>query len=605
MKLPLNWLKKFVDVNESIQAVADRFYSLGFEVESIEGDILDLEITPNRGDCLSILGLAREYAASTNQALKYSPIANNIEAQSNKININVESKNILGYSSYCLNNLALAESPNWLKEELAQVDIEPINLVVDATNYVMMELGVPLHAFDLAKISGSQITFRESTTDEKIKTLNGKIYTLDEGMLVAQDESDIIDLVGLQGGLSSGVSQTSKDIFLHSIIIDSKNIRATSKKLKLTTPASYRFERGVDMALIEQACLRCIQIINQFTSSTNAKVKSLDNKVETKQVNFKNDLVEKLSGTKIDDSKISQILNNLGFSVNGDIINVPSYRQRDISFPQDIVEEIIRINNYNNLTKTSLPIGQSNPLPTHQKWLEQSKLTHKLLNLGFSEVMTYSFTPNKENNSGLVKIINPLSSDHAYLRDSLIPMLINVANNNSYYPKIKLFEIGNIYQASAQENRVALISTEKIDLNDVKVIAPNQLKNKRQYYVWEGEVSTLNQLLPDLKPDYVTPILPYRPISKFPPIIRDIAIVIPEDVAIDTIRNFIFEINQYILIIELFDEFRSEKIGLNKKSIALRITFDNPQETMTLDYVNKIMVDVENKLKNHFQAIIR
>lgn len=604
MKLTIDWLKEFVEVRESITKVGERFYNLGFEVESIEGEVLDLEVTPNRGDVLSIIGLAREYAASTNQTVKFSSPQITTQSQSS-VKTKIETDLLTDYISYSLTDLTIKDSPDWMVKRLKSVDIDPINLVVDITNYVMIELGVPLHAFDLDRIDGNEITFRESLSKESITTINGQTHQLTPGILIANDASKIIDLVGLQGGESSSITSQTKNILLQGLILDPKNIRSTSKKLKQSSQASYRLERGIDPLMVEIAVWRAVSLIAEYCGGKiNFEFKKDSNRTK-KVIDFDSTLVEKVTGTNISSDRTSEILKGLGFEINGHQVVVPSYRQLDVKLPIDVVEEVIRIYGYNNLIKAPLPQGESNPISSNQDWLKQTELAQRLINLGFSEIMTYSFMPQPEDTTNLVKIINPLSPENSYLRDSLIPMLVNVANLNSWYPSINLFEIGHIYSNKQESSKVALISGQKIDLPNSIMITPENYITKRKYYAWEGEIDQLLKLIPDVKAKYTIPIRPYHSISKYPPVVRDIAILINKDIPVNTIRDDLFEIEKDLLTIELFDEFESEKIGLDKKSLGLRLILDDPNKTMTTEEIDSKMANIYAFLNQKYQASIR
>jgi phenylalanyl-tRNA synthetase beta chain len=605
MKLPIDWLKKFVIINESTQAVADRFYSLGFEVETIENDILDLEITPNRGDALSIIGLAREYAASTKQPLKIEKINAPIINEHEQISIDLKTKEISDYYCLIIKNISISDSPDWLKRFLREVDIEPINIVVDVTNYIMIEMGLPLHAFDLDKINGSKIIFHECENDSKIQTLNNNVYNLKEGMVVASDEKEIIDLVGLQGGLSSGINNETQNILLHGLIINPKNIRKTSKKLKLSTQASYRYERGVDWQVLKDSVNAAASLIIQNCQGDIVQsYLSLSNHNEL-SINFDFELIERVSGTSIEKEIATDILNRLEFQVENNLIKVPSFRENDVKLPIDIVEEVIRIYGYNNLIKEKLPTRVGSKLLSHETWIRERQASAKLINLGFSEIMSYSFMPAKDGQSNLIKIINPLAPEHTYLRNNLTDMIVNVAESNIWYPSIKIFEIGHIYSTDSEVTKIALISTEKINFLPTTKITPQDNKTRRGYYVWEGDIDQLLKQIPDKLPLHKFKPKVYKPISKYPPVVRDIVFIVDDNLNIENIRDEIFQSNKNILLVELFDEYRSEKIGQNKVSLGFRITIDNIDKTMTNEEIDVIINEIISVLNEKFSAIFR
>ena len=256
MKILYNWLKEFISVSEDVNGLANILYNLGFGIESVVDDVIDLEITPNRGDGLSIYGIAREYGAFKKKLINpYKTIDLDSSVRHLDNVIEIKSKQLTSYYGLVLDNIIAPKTPYEVLSRLKKIDINSVNCIVDITNYIMHETGIPLHAYDLDKIK-NKIRIELSDKTEKIVALNKKEYSLAKDTLVAYDGDKVIDIVGIMGGLGVGVDCNTKRILLQAANIDSKLIRSTSKFLNLNTPASYRYERGIDNNMLKVAVLR-------------------------------------------------------------------------------------------------------------------------------------------------------------------------------------------------------------------------------------------------------------------------------------------------------------------------------------------------------------
>lgn len=613
MLLPLSWLKEFVKCNDPIESVGNIFYELGFGVESTKNNVIDLEITPNRGDALSIIGLAREYAAATNQQLKVNDYRlPTIKNDKEKVKINITTDKIPLYCGVVIENVNVVKSSPEIINKLRTFGISPINAIVDITNLIMIEYGQPLHAFDTDKLKGSVLNLKGSNGGESITTLNNKIYSLKKDMLVGYDSDGPIDLIGIQGGLASGVTQKTTSILIQAIDCDPVTIRKTSKLLNLTTEASFRFERGIDRKMAINALAKAISMILQFCKGTVTQVYQ-DTRYENRNIEIDFSRISSFLGTEISRSVAVNLLKRLGFNTDKNIVSVPSWRLFDIHFEEDLIEEITRLYGYNNLVSTPLQYANVSKLKTDQIWKQQREIAQELINLGFDEIMTYSFLSEKEvlesDESDLREVKNPLSRDYAFLRRSLIPLLIKAAEHNTWYPAIAVFEIGNVFSKNNESQKIALLSTSKIDfIPNCTTINPQQLpyNTRKKYYTWEGNIGDIKDILPKKSASLIDlKNIKYRPFSKFPPLVRDISCILANDIEIEAIRSTILESNQNILIVEPFDIYTSESLGQNKKSIALHIIFDSPTMTLVSADIDKIMEKIYHRLKTNFSAIIR
>ena len=430
--------------------------------------IIDLSITPNRPDCLGVRGIARDLSASgfgkmidTNEKKILSKLKQNLKVKINK----EKNQGCTAFGSCLITNVQNKESPQWLKDKLISVGQKPISAIVDVTNYVMLDLNRPLHAYDADKIEKG-IIVRNSKSGEKFTALDNKDYELENGMCVISDNKGVLGLGGIIGGTRSGTEFNTKNILLESAYFEPRSIRNTAKKLNLDTDAKFRFERGIDPLSIVEGLNRAAFLIKEICGGEISKIDI--QKTETyknKIIKFDHNLFEKVSGYKIPDKEILKILENLGFKVKKEKkyikIIIPSWRP-DISQEIDIVEELVRISGYDKI-KTIDPIKKR-----IQPTLTQSqKLFHflqrSIASKGYLEAITWSFADSnyndhfKEKNKE-IKIINPISSELGVLRNSIFSNLIMYLNKNldRGFKDLSIFEIGPIFTGSnpGQQNTV-------------------------------------------------------------------------------------------------------------------------------------------------------
>ncbi len=423
-------------------------------------NLIDLSITPNRPDCLGVRGIARDLASSgfgIFNDLKEKKIKSKLKQ---KIKVKIKKEKNQGCSSFgsCLiTNIRNCESPEWLKNKLISVGQKPISAVVDVTNYVMLDLNRPLHAYDADKIDKG-IIVRNSKKGEKFKALDNKEYLLSENMCVISDNSGVLGLGGIIGGIRSGTEFDTKNILLESAYFETGSIRKTSKILNIDTDAKFRFERGIDPLSIEQGLNRAAELIKEICGGEVSKIDvQTANKFKKTIIQFDTILFEKISGFKISNKKMIDILKNLGFEVKPGRTNfnlkVPSWRP-DISQAIDVVEELVRIYGYDKI-KTIEPekIREKSTLTKSQRLFHF--LQRSLASKGFYEAITWSFTDSKINNlfrneKRSIEIVNPISSDLDVMRSSIYSNLIMYLSKNldRGFKDISLFEIGPIFSGS-------------------------------------------------------------------------------------------------------------------------------------------------------------
>lgn len=479
MKISYTWLKEFFPKSSSLlgkpEELAEKLTNFGLEVTSIEshggGTVSELEITTNRGDCLSHLGIAREIAAIYNLPLKIPTVHFKKEKTDRKnlpFKIKVEKKDdkpnfCTRYFAQVIQSVKIAPSPSWLAERLSVCGIRPINNIVDITNYVLLESGQPLHAFDYELVKDREINVRWAKRGEKIVTLDEKEKILDEDIPVIADTERAIALAGIIGGKDTAVNDNTENILLESAYFNPTVIRQAAKKLGITTESSYRFERGVDWKNVFSAGERAAYLLEQIASGKRQR-KNIDLKpfsYKPKKIIIDLKEVNNLLGTELKPKEIIFSLRQLNFSLeqkkNMLQLEIPSYRN-DISQEVDLIEEVARIYGYRNIPTTigSFYPGnylELNTLLAEKETRAEKKIRQLFLSSGLNEVINYNlisyevleeFASSKEE---VIFLRNPLSQETACLRTTLLPGLLRNAVDNLHHQieNIKIFEIGKIY----------------------------------------------------------------------------------------------------------------------------------------------------------------
>ena len=444
------------------------------EALGLDDVVFELEITPNRPDCLSLIGVAREIRAETGNALKLPEVDfNENETDIRELtSVTIEAPDLCPrYAARVIRGVKVGESPAWLQQRLESVGVGVINNIVDITNFVLMEYGQPLHAFDYHKLTENRIVVRRAAAGENITTLDEIDRELTSDMLVIADAEKPVALAGIMGGYDSEITETTADVFLESAYFNPSSIRATAKALGVSTEASYRFERGADPGVVLAALDRAAQLITELAGGTICKgvIDVYPGEQPLTQIQLRPERVNFILGTTIDTSEMVQILSNLGFDVNANgtgnyqvgeetsplQVTVPTFRS-DVTREIDLIEEIARVHGYDNipttLPKGDIPVPASNPSTEIRK-----RIKHFLLAAGMMEAINYSFCdPNCFDKIRLhaddplrrtLKLQNPLSPEMSVLRTTLLPSLLDNAqhNRNHQIDTIALFEIGSVF----------------------------------------------------------------------------------------------------------------------------------------------------------------
>jgi len=466
MKISYNWLKDYIDLNIPPEELGKVLTMAGLPMESIQkfsdDHVLELEVTANRPDWLSMVGVAREIAAITGKKFKV-PLSSVPRSSSEKgkgiISIKVEDKKLCPrYTARTIRDVRVGESPAKLKARLEAMELRPVNNIVDITNFCLFETGEPMHAFDLDKIEGQSIVVRRARKGEKIVTIDGVERTLDDSVLVIADSARSIAIAGVMGGLNTEVTASTKNILLEAAYFDPISIRRTSRKLGISTESSYRFERKVDLANIVYASDRASGIISETAGGSIEGFNDIGDRPASKEsVSLKYSHLDKIAGVKIAPSKVKKILASLGLrarasSKDGATFEIPSFRY-DLNYEIDLIEEVLRIYGYDMIPNT-IPEVVEQPARMPHDMIIEKKIRTSLTGLGLDEVITYSLLSRRLLQTagipeeGIVEIQNPLSSEQEAMRPTLVVGMLNsiLWNINRKTKDLKLFELGKVYR---------------------------------------------------------------------------------------------------------------------------------------------------------------
>tara|TARA_B100001996_G_scaffold72279_1_gene53055 strand:- start:1009 stop:3417 length:2409 start_codon:yes stop_codon:yes gene_type:complete len=645
------------------------------EIYKIEKDkILEIGLTPNRSDAMSHYGVARDLKAffdlnNENVTLKLPSLSDftyddfKIET---KINVK-DSKLSPLYAGIIIKNIEVKESPKWIKNKIKSIGYEPINNIVDITNYVLHEIGQPLHAFDLDKITNIEVKTLPSKTN--FKTLDGNQISLSDEDIIICSENDPLCLGGIFGGLDSGVTDKTKNLFLESAIFNPTSIRKSSKRHSIFTEASFRFERGVDPEMVIYALKRAsILIKNDCPESISSNIIQENNlKLEDKKIYLRYERINSIAGKLLDKDVIVSILNSLDITIEAstdDGLNVisPHYRA-DVNREIDIIEEILRVYGYNNIESSSRLVLSSKDYILNNDKIINDIVYKSLIGSGFNEIMTNSICSPQENqiNKDIkpLEIINPQGIELSNLRVSLLPGMLDIVafNTNRQNKNLKLFELGNTYQKINKDNietRILSISisgevfdeswaiNDKTDsffylkgvisklCNDLSLKAKFTSKNDSNYskklIISNGkdEVGFIGELNKKLLHDYsistkvcyaeiniskieiFKSVVKYKEISKFPSSRRDISMIVDSEVSFDIIKKLSFDIEKNILKeVNLFDVYKDKSMSKDKKSYAVSFIFNDSKKTLTDKHIDQVMKKIMNKFNKDLNAQIR
>jgi phenylalanyl-tRNA synthetase beta chain len=475
MKFPLSWLKEYINPNLSVEEIGSKLTSAGLEVDSIQNiqgtqsldSIFEIGLTPNLGHCASLIGVARELSASIDKPVSFPKI--NLKEDSNEqiakqIKVRIENhKGCRRYSCRLIKDVVIGPSPEWMKKRLEDCGLRPVNNVVDIVNYVVMEFGLPLHAFEYDALEGHEIIVRAAKSGEKFVTLDEKERLLQDGDILICDKNKPVALAGVMGGLNSEVKETTKNVLLEAAYFHPGTIRKTSKRLGLSTDASKRFERGADPNQVVQSLNRAAMLLQEIAKGrvVSGILDQLDAPFEEARVTCRLKRINHLLGTQIGVSEVESIFKRLGMASHWDgqdlfTVTVPTYRV-DISTEIDLIEEVARTYGYDNIGKSSQDaVYRASTLPHTPAFYFEQKVRDRLIAEGLQEFITCDLIgptitaivkDDSINSDAVVKVLNPVSVEQSILRTSMLPGLLQVAKNNFDHQNLDVsgFELGRIH----------------------------------------------------------------------------------------------------------------------------------------------------------------
>jgi len=465
MIVSYNWLNEFIDTGLSPEEMGHRLTMAGLEIEGLEavGDdhVFEVNVTPNRSDCLSVLGIARELRAITGKPLRM-PAHALKDTGSTKFKVEIQDHVLCNrYAGRVVRGVKLGPSPDWMKDKLEKCGIRSINNIVDITNYVLLELGHPLHAFDLKTLKGGVIKVGVAGKGNSITTLDGSKRKLPEDALMIWDAERPVAVAGVMGGADTEVSDATTDIFIESAWFLPASVRKTSKTLGLSTEASYRFERGTDVLMLETALDRTALLVSELAGGTvEAKADEFPQKYRPAAIRARHAYINRLLGTEIPESDMQEILERLEFGIKKDadgfIVTPPAFRP-DMTIEADIAEEVARLYGYENIP-TLRPVADISPNldNVRQRKLVRSLKT-ALMGLGYHDAVNYSFMnpghldilaiAEGDQRRRAIKVANPLRAEDGLMRTTLVPaMVTNLAYNAARgASEVRLFENSKVF----------------------------------------------------------------------------------------------------------------------------------------------------------------
>ena len=666
------------DNHEGIMILPDEAPKGRALAEYLGDAVFDLAVTPNRPDCLSVIGIAREAAALTGKQIhhpdnRYEETESPIEGQ---LSVNIEDHKLCPrYCASLITGVRVGKSPWWLQQRLVKCGMRPINNIVDITNYVMLEHGQPLHAFDYAQIRGGKIIVRRARKGEKIITLDGIERNLSDETLVIADRERAVAIAGIMGGLDSEVTDNTTSILLEAANFNPASIHHTGSKLNLPSEACMRFERGIRPELISGAIEKATKMIAELGGGRALRglVDNYPGAEEKKPILLTTERTEKLLGTGFSTEQMISALSSLGFECRTES-NPPGVRatapywRSDIKLPVDIIEEVIRITGYeeipSTLLSTRLPAHTPEPLADLKR-----NVRSQLIGYGFQEILTYSLTGMERLNKLVpgekleppIRMANPMTAEQEYLRPTLRSNLLNALRSNRRHEEggIRIFEVGKVYQQGQSKlpdepvYLCALMSGLRqkrswhgdngtVDFYDAKGVVEGLLdKRVGELHFEKGGDATLHparqatviidghrigvvgELHPAVQEAFgisectvlfeinLTALLPsiagetaFRPIPRFPAVVRDIALILDRSVThqsiYDVIRGF-----RFVTEVTVFDLYAGNQIPQGKKSLAYRITFQSTEHTLTDSEVDKILQKILERLSQELGATLR
>ena len=651
---------------DGIWILNDEGCEIGQDINLVIGNddtIVDFEITNNRPDCYSIIGLAREAAAAFDKPMRHhEPVVKGSEAgcMYEMLDVEVPAENLCNrYTSRMVTNVKIGPSPKWLRQRLRANGVRPINNIVDITNYVMLEYGQPMHAFDYRYVSSGKIVVREAEEGESLTTLDGIVRPLKAGMLVIADEDRAIGLAGIMGGENSEIKDDTTTVVFESANFNGTSIRQTALALGMRTEASGKFEKNLDAMMTVPAVQRACELVELLECGDvmDGIIDIINYVPEAKTLPLEPEKINKLLGTNISEEDMVKYLNRLEIEVDGGEIKVPSFRP-DLNLTADIAEEVGRLYGYNEIPTTAFKNATQGGYSPFM--LTESKAGSLCRSLGYSEIITYSFVsptifdqirlPQDSILRNAIRIQNPLGEDTSIMRTIAVPSMLDIlSRNNAYHNKnVKLYEIAKIYlptegQVLPEEPKMLVLGTYgqnasffslKGELEavfkglNVKKATYTAVNDNPTYHpgrcakvTVDGiDVGYMGQIHPIVAANYgmdmdvyavevsltklfglLLPEATYVPLPKYPAVTRDLALLCDEAVTVGQAQEVIAMAGGKLLKdVELFDIYRGTGVPEGKKSLAFSLKLRSDDRTLTdadsEGVIAKVLAAVQEKL---------
>ena len=631
--------------------------------------VIEFEITPNRPDCLSVIGLAREAAATFGKELKtHTPVVKGGAdgSLSELLTVEVPAADLCPrYTARMVRNVKIAPSPKWMRERLRAMGVRPINNIVDITNYVMMEYGQPMHAFDYRYVKGGKIIVRRAADGEELTTLDGNVRKLSSSILVIADDTRAVGLAGIMGGENSEIVSDTVDVVFESANFDGTCIRKGALSLGMRTEASAKFEKGLDPLNTLPAVDRACELVELLGAGevVDGVIDIVNSIPEPTVLSLRPDKINALLGTDISAGTMQDILRSLQFGVDGETISVPSWRG-DVSHYSDLAEEVARFYGYNNIPCT-LVSGESTLGGYSDEQLMEQRLGALCRAAGYDEIITYSFisptyydkirmpadSPDRES----FRILNPLGEDTSIMRTTTLPSMLEILTRNYNYrnKEVRLYELGRTYRLGGKdglaiEKKYLSLGTygANVSFFTVKGLIEAILRDLRveniryeacsanpsyhpgrcaEVYAGDELIGVFGQIHPLVAANYGVdaefycaelsleklmtasgsdPV--YKPLPKFPAVTRDIAVVCDKAIPVAKLIGCIMSAGgKYLKDCTLFDIYTGSHIAQGKKSVAFSLTLRADDQTLTDEHAEDTMKSVLAALERDFGAVMR
>ena len=634
----------------------------------LDDHVVEFEITPNRPDCLSVIGLAREAAVTYGKTMaQHEPVVKGggIGNLTELLDVETPATDLCPrYTARMVRNVKIGPSPKWMRDRLRASGVRPINNIVDITNYVMLEYGQPMHAFDYRYVNGGKIVVRRAEDGETLTTLDGNVRQLNSSMLVIADEHRAVGLAGIMGGENSEIAEDTVDVVFESANFNGTSIRRTALALGMRTEASAKFEKGLDILNTLPAVNRACELVEMLGAGEvlDGTIDILNFVPQPKQLKLRADKINALLGTDIDAAEMCRILQELGFGVDGDSITVPSWRG-DVEHYSDLAEEVARFYGYNQIPTTAMTGVTTRGGYSPEQMLERS-LGTVCRSLGYDEIITYSFIsptyydkirlPEDSPLRKSMKIMNPLGEDTSIMRTTVMPSMLEILTRNYNYrnKEAHLYELGRTYfereDGMADEPKHLSLGVygpeesfftlkgavetilDSIRAEDVTYVAEKSDPSYHpgrcaKVYVNGQEVGTLGQIHPlvaanygvdaelyyaDLKFDALFASRgadpEYQPLPKFPAVTRDIAVLVDKAVTVGAMESSIQAAAKGLLKdVTLFDIYEGAKLPTGKKSVAFNLVLRAVDRSLTAQEADDEVNLVLERLKKDFDAMLR